>query len=217
VAVQAVIDYAKELAGRRRADPGDDLVTALVHQEIGGERLSDEDVAATFWVIITGGSDTTSTTAAHAMIALSQWPAERRRLQADYGPLAATAVEEMLRWATPVLSFRRTATCDTEIHGQAIGEGDNVVIFYQSANRDETVFNDPYRFDVARAPNPHLAFGGGGPHFCLGAALARLELRVFFQELFRRLPDIEMSGDPRYLPGPFLDTVASVPCSFTPH
>ncbi len=215
-AVEAVIEYAKELAARRRRQPGDDLVSSLVRQEVDGQRLSDDDVAATFWVIITGGSDTTSTTAAHAMIAFSEFPDERRRLQEHFGELAAPAVEEMLRWATPVLDFRRTATRDTELLGQPIAAGDNVMIFYQSANRDGAVFAEPFRFDVGRDPNPHLSFGGGGPHFCLGAALARLELRTLFSELFARLPDIELAGEPTYVPGPFLDSVASVPCQFTP-
>ena len=215
-AVSLVIDYAKELARRRRTDPADDLISDLVRQELDGQQLSDDDIAATFWVIITGGSDTTSTTAAHAVIAFSQWPGERWRLQSNYAHFATPAVEEMLRWATPVLDFRRTATRDCEVAGQAIREGDNVVIFYQSANRDDTVFAAPYRFDITRDPNPHLAFGGGGPHFCLGAALARLELRTFFGELLARLPDIEMSDTPVYVPGPFLDSVTSVPCTFAP-
>jgi cytochrome P450 len=215
-AVSAVIEYAKTLARWRRTDPADDLMSSLVSQEVDGHRLSDEDVAATFWVIITGGTDTTSTAAAHAMIAFTEWPEERQRLQASFDRFAGSAVEEILRWSTPVLDFRRTATRDTELHGQRIGEGDNVVIFYQSANRDDSAFAAPYRFDVAREPNPHLAFGGGGPHFCLGAALARLELRALFGELFARLPDIEMTGHPVYVPGPFLDSVESVPCTFTP-
>jgi cytochrome P450 len=161
-AVSAVIEYAKTLARRRRADPADDLMSSLVWQEVDGHRLSDEDVAATFWVIITGGTDTTSTAAAHAMIAFTEWPEERQKLQASFDRFAGSAVEEILRWSTPVIDFRRTATRDTELHGQRIGEGDNVVIFYQSANRDDSAFTAPYRFDVAREPNPHLAFGGGG-------------------------------------------------------
>jgi cytochrome P450 len=215
-AMRAVIDYAIGLAGERRRQPAGDLLTSLVQAEIDGTRLSDEDVAASFWVILTGGSDTTSTTAAHSMVALGSDPAERRRLQEGSGAIWDTAVEEMLRWATPVLDFRRTATADVEIGGQRIASGDNVLIFYQSANRDESVFSDPSRFDSRRDPNPHFAFGGGGPHFCLGAALARLELRTFFRALFGLLPDIEVSGDPVYLPGPFLDSVESLPCSFSP-
>jgi cytochrome P450 len=215
-AMRSVIDYAIGLAGERRRQPAGDLLTSLVQAEIDGMRLSDEDVAASFWVILTGGSDTTSTTAAHAMVALGSHPSERRLLKDETGAISDTAVEEMLRWATPVIDFRRTATVDTEIANQRIAAGDNVLIFYQSANRDERVFSDPYRFDSRRDPNPHVAFGAGGPHFCLGAALARLELKSFFGELFSLLPDIEVSGDPVYVPGPFLDSVASLPCSFTP-
>ena len=215
-AMRAVIDYAIGLAGERRRKPKADLLTSLVQAEIDGSRLSDEDVAASFWVILTGGSDTTSTAAAHAMLALAHDPAQRRRLQEGSEAAYDLAVEEMLRWGTPVIDFRRTAMVDTEIAGQPIAAGDNVLIFYQSANRDETVFTDPYRFDLARDPNPHLSFGGGGPHFCLGAALARLELKTFFHELFDMLPDIEVAGDPVYVPGPFLDSVQSLPCSFSP-
>jgi len=148
-AMRAVIDYAVGLAAERRRRPEEDLLSSLVQAEIEGERLSDEDVAASFWVIITGGSDTTSTTAAHAMLAIAEEPAIGGRLRSEPDALGDAAVEEMLRWATPVLDFRRTATADTEIAGQHIGEGDNVVIFYKSANRDEKVFPDPYRFDIA--------------------------------------------------------------------
>ena len=190
-AMRTVADYAVELASDRRRHPAGDLLSSLVGAEIDGVGLSDEDVAASFWVILTGGSDTTSTTATHAMVALSDHPAERRRLQGDYDEICGTAVEEMLRWATPVIDFRRTATVDTEIAGQPIAAGDNVLIFYQSANRDERVFHDPYRFDSGRDPNPHVTFGGGGPHFCLGAALGRLELKTFFRELFDLLPDLD--------------------------
>ncbi len=215
-AMRAVADYAIELARERRLNPSLDLLSSLVAAEIDGVRLSPEDVAASFWVILTGGSDTTSTTATHTMVAFSNQPPERRRLQADYDATCDTAVEEMLRWATPVIDFRRTATVDTEIAGQHIAAGDNVLIFYQSANRDETVFRDPYRFDCGRDPNPHVSFGGGGPHFCLGAALARLELKTFFRELFELLPDVEVAGDPIYLPGLFLDAFVSLPCAFSP-
>jgi len=215
-AMRSVADYAVELASDRRRHPAGDLLSSLVGAEIDGVGLSDEDVAASFWVILTGGSDTTSTTATQAMVALSDHPAERRRLQGDYDEICGTAVEEMLRWATPVIDFRRTATVDTEIAGQPIAAGDNVLIFYQSANRDQRVFHDPYLFDSGRDPNPHVTFGGGGPHFCLGAALARLELKTFFRELFDLLPDLTVAGDPVYLPGLFLDSVVSLPCSFSP-
>jgi cytochrome P450 len=194
----------------------EDLTTALVEAEVDGERLTDEDIGATFWLLLSAGTETTATTAAHGMRALTQNPDERARWQADVDGLAPSAVEELLRWATPLLNFRRTATRDADIAGQAIAEGDNVIVWYVSANRDEGVFDDPCQLDLSRDPNPHVAFGGGGPHFCLGAGLARIELRVLFAELFRQLPDLEISGEPVPLPNPFLDTYASLPCSFSP-
>jgi cholest-4-en-3-one 26-monooxygenase len=130
--------------------------------------------------------------------------------------VTATALEEVLRWATPVIHFRRTAAVDTELAGQRIAAGDKVVLFYHSANRDEAVFEDPYRFDVRRDPNPQLAFSGGGPHFCLGAHLARMEMRVMFHALFTRLPDLELAGEPEFMHSMFFNGVKSMPCSFTP-
>jgi methyl-branched lipid omega-hydroxylase len=215
-AAHAVIDYGAELARHRQQHPTDDLTTALVQAEIDGERLSDADIGSTFWTILTGGSETTGSTAAHGMVALSHDPAQRARWQSDFDDHAHGAVEEMLRWGAPIIHFRRVATRDTEIAGQRIEAGDNVLIFYQSANRDETVFEDPYRFDIGRSPNPHVGFGGGGPHHCLGAALARTELATFFREVFRLLPDIELSSEPTYTPNPFLDLLETVPCSFSP-
>jgi cytochrome P450 len=125
-------------------------------------------------------------------------------------------VEEIVRWATPVINFRRTAVRDVEIGGQAIKEGDKVVMFYNSANRDERAFSDPFRFDITRSPNEHLGFGGGGPHFCLGANLARREIKVMFEELFRRLPDIEVTGEPAMLQSSFIHGIKRMPVSFTP-
>ena len=138
------------------------------------------------------------------------------RWQSDFETHAGTAVEEILRWSTPVVHFRRTATTDTEVAGTAIAAGDKVLIFFNSANRDETVFDDPNDFDIGRAPNPHLTLGGGGPHFCLGAHLARLEIRILFEELFRRLPDISISGAPTYMHSMFFNGVKALPCQFTP-
>jgi cytochrome P450 len=215
-AARDVAAYGLALAQERRAHRTEDLTTALVEAEVDGKRLTDEDIGATFWLLLSAGTETTATTAAHGMHALTQNPDECARWQADVEGLAPSAVEELLRWATPLLNFRRTSTRDTHIAGQAIAEGDNVIVWYVSANRDEQVFGDPYRLDLSREPNPHVAFGGGGPHFCLGAGLARIELRVFFTELFRRLPDLEISGEPVPLPNPFLDTYASLPCSFSP-
>jgi cytochrome P450 len=215
-AAKAVAAYGVQLARERRRRPQEDLTTVLVQGMVDGRRLSDEDIGASFWLLIGAGIETTATTAAHGMLALTRHPAERALWQADFDALARCAVEELLRWASPLLNFRRTATRDTEVAGQPIAKGENVVLWYISANRDEQVFSEPYRFDIRRDPNPHLAFGGGGPHFCLGNALARLELRALFAELFHQLPDIEITGEPVPLPNPFLETFASLPCSFTP-
>lgn len=215
-AAREITQYGLELARARRTRPRRDLTTALVGAEIDGQRLDDEDIGATFFVIFSGGMDTVSTTAAHAMLALTQFPLERRRWQADFEAIADTAIEELLRWATPVLQFRRTATREVEIAGQAVAAGENVVLWYLSANRDEAVFHDPYRLDLSRQPNPHVAFGGGGPHFCLGSYLARIELKIFFRELFRLLPDIVIRGAAVSLPSPFVNTFKSLPCTFTP-
>jgi len=215
-AVRAVLDYGLALAAERRVRPREDVMTALVQTEVEGVPLSDDDIASAFWLVITGGGETTGTTAAHGLMALSEFPDERRRWQSDYEGLAETAVEELLRWGSPVVAQRRTATRDTQIAGQPIGEGDNVLLFYAAANRDEDAFAEPDRLDLARHPNLHLTFGGGGPHFCLGNALARLELRALFRELFRVLPDIAPTSEPVRVAGPFLDGYVSMPCSFTP-
>ena len=214
-ATRAVTQYALDLISEKRRRPANDIMTEVLQAEIDGSQLTTEDLAATFWVILTGGTDTTGASATHVLLALTKNPDERREFQQNYEQLAASAVEEMLRWASPLLNFRRTATADAEVSGQRVSAGDNLVLFYLSANRDETVFDDPYRFDVRRSPNPHLAFGGGGPHTCLGAALARVELKILFRELFRLLPDIEVSGEPIYGPSPLLDAITSLPCTFT--
>ena len=135
--------------------------------------------------------------------------------QADFEGVAPTAVEEIVRWASPVIHFRRSATADTEIAGQPIADGDKVVVWYNSANRDDAVFDDPYRFDVRRSPNEHVGFGAGGPHFCLGAHLARLEITVMFRELFRRLPDIEVTGEPAMLRSGFIHGIKRMPVAWS--
>jgi cholest-4-en-3-one 26-monooxygenase len=149
------------------------------------------------------------------MHAFFEHPAQWRRLLADPG-LIPTAAEEIVRWVSPVNLFRRTAVCDTELGGQAIAEGDKVVVFYASANRDESVFGAPQEFDIARDPNPHVGFGGGGPHFCLGRHLAALELRVLLQTLSERMPDIELDGEVSRLRSNFLNGIKHMPVRFTP-
>ena len=207
--------FAKELAAHREQVPGDDLMTALVQAEVDGERLTHDEIAAFFVLLSVAGNDTTRHTTSHAMRALTVNPDERAKLAADPEAVLPTAVEEFVRWATPVLTFRRTATRDTEIAGQAILQGEKVVLFYHSGNRDETAFEDPWRFDVARQPNYHVGFGGGGPHYCLGASLARTQLRSLFAELVRTVPDIEAGEPEMFSSSAFIHGIKRMPCEFT--
>lgn len=209
--LMGLTQMALELAAARRAAPADDLMTALVEAEIDGDRLTDPEIGAFFVLLAVAGNDTTRNTISHTLRALSDEPDQRRLLREDFPARIDRAVEEMVRWATPVMTFRRTATRDVELHGVPIAEGDKVVLFYPSANRDETVFDEPWRFDIGRDPNPHVGFGGGGPHFCLGFFLARTQLRSIFDELLRRLPDLEV-GEPEYIPGSFIHGVKRLPC-----
>jgi cytochrome P450 len=214
-ALWTLTGFAKELAAHREDHPGEDLMTALVQAEVDGERLTHDEIAAFFVLLSVAGNDTTRHTTSHAMRALTVYPDQRARLADDLNEVLPTAVEEFVRWATPVLTFRRTATQDTEIAGQSIGPGEKVVLFYHSGNRDDSVFTEPWQFDVARQPNYHLGFGGGGPHYCLGASLARTQLRSLFGELLRTLPDIE-AGEPEMFPSSsFIHGVKRMPCSFT--
>lgn len=206
-------EVAGALAVERRKRPGDDLFSALVNAEVDGDRLTDADVAAFFVLLAVAGNDTTRQTTSHAMKALTDFPAERAWLAAAFEERIGTAVEEFIRWATPVMTFRRTAATDLELGGQQISAGEKVVMFYTSGNYDTEVFDHPERFDLGRDPNPHVGFGGGGVHFCLGAHVARAQLRAIFAELLRQLPNIE-AGDPAYVPGNFIHAVRSMPCTF---
>jgi cytochrome P450 len=209
-------EYAQNLGRERLERPHDDITSTLMHAEVDGERLSAPEFGSFFILLVAAGNETTRNAISHGMKALTDWPDERRRWQADFERYRVTAVEEIVRWASPVIHFRRTATSDTVLGGQAIKAGDKVVMWYNSANRDEAKFDDPYRFDVARDPNEHVGFGAGGPHFCLGANLARREIAVMFEELFRRLPDIEISGPPEMLLSAFIHGIKRMPCRFTP-
>ncbi len=202
--------YANELALKRRDGPRSDLVGVLMRAEIDGEQLTEMEFDMFFLLLAVAGNETTRNLVSGGMLALIEHPDQRRRLQADPS-LMDTAVEEMLRWVTPVMLFRRTATRDTGIAGQRVAEGDKVVVYYSSANRDEAVFDDPDVFDVGRTPNDHLTFGGGGPHFCLGANLARLEIRLIFEELLRRAPEVEVTGPVRRLRSNFINGVKEMP------
>jgi cytochrome P450 len=156
------------------------------------------------------GNDTTATTTTFATLALQQFPEQKALLQNDFDGHIKLAIEEFVRWTTPVMTFRRTATQDTELHGQHIREGDWVTMVYSSANRDERVFTNPNSFDITRSPNPHLGFGGGGPHFCMGAFMARMQLESIFRELILRAPNLRV-GDPEYLTGNFITSIKSLP------
>jgi cytochrome P450 len=198
------------LADARRTRPADDLMSALVQAEVEGVRLTDEDIASFFVLLCVAGNDTTRQTTSHAALALDRHPDQRALLLADFAGRIGTAVEEFVRWASPVLTFRRTARHDTEIRGQHIAEGEKAVMFYLSGNRDPSVFPRPEQFDVTRDPNPHVGFGGGGPHFCLGSHLARMQLRSLFDELLHRLPELTV-GEPEYLAGNFINGIKRLP------
>jgi cytochrome P450 len=208
-----------ELAEHRRKHPADDLTTALVHNDLGEDMLGPHELGSFFILLAVAGNDTTRTAISHGMHLLDQNPDQRAIWQADLDGVTRTAVEEIVRAASPVTFMRRTVTHDLTLSGHDFREGDRLVLFYGAANRDPRVFADPERFDVLRDPNPHLGFGGPGPHFCLGAHLARRELSVVFRQLFTRLPDIEVAGEPVLLQSigvPLVGGVKHLPVRFTP-
>ena len=212
-ALWTLTSFATELAAHRERAPGDDLMTALVQAEVEGDRLTHQEIAAFFVLLSVAGNDTTRHTTSHAMRALSTNPEQRALLLEDPDGRLPVAVEEFVRWASPVLTFRRTTTRQLALHGQQLAPGEKVVLFYHSANRDEQAFADPWRFDVMRDPNRHVGFGGGGPHYCLGASLARAQLRSIFGELLRVLPDLE-AGEPELLRSAFIHGVKRMDCTF---
>jgi cholest-4-en-3-one 26-monooxygenase len=201
--------YANELAAQRRIDPRDDIITTLLTAE-GEDQLSEHEFDMFVLLLAVAGNETTRNAISHGVHAFIDHPDQWQRLRADPSLLDG-AVEEGLRWATPVMQFRRTATRDLVIRGQHIAEGDAVVMYYISANRDEEVFADPFRFDISRSPNPHVAFGGGGPHFCLGAQLARLEMRIMFEEMLHRVERIEQTGEVSRLRSNFINGLKHLP------
>lgn len=213
-AMGEMFEYASHLAKLRRADPRDDMTSVLLRAELDGQRLDELGFNMFFMLLILAGNETTRNAISGGMLALSEFPDQRTKLVEDLS-LMTTATEEILRYVSPVISMRRTATCDTELAGQKIRENDKVVMFYPSANRDPEVFENPNQFDITRAPNTHLAFGWG-PHFCLGANLARAEIRSIFLELLTRLPDIEVNGPVRRLRSNTVNSIKSMPVRFTP-
>lgn len=204
---------AGSLAAQRREHPGEDLFSSLVSAEVDGDQLTDAEVSAFFVLLAVAGNDTTRQTASHALKALTDFPDQKAWLRAAFEERIGTAVEEFVRWATPVMTFRRTAATDFELAGQTIRAGEKVVMFYASGNWDRDAFERPDVVDLSRTPNPHLGFGGGGVHFCLGAHVARAQLRALFGELLRQVPEIQ-AGEPSYVVGNFIHAIRRMPCSF---
>jgi methyl-branched lipid omega-hydroxylase len=208
--------YATALAEDRRVNHHDDLTTSLVQAEVDGDRLSSSEIASFFILLVVAGNETTRNAISHGVLALSRYPSEREKWWSNYDDLAPTAVEEIVRWASPVVYMRRTLTRDVELGGVKMAAGDKATLWYNSADRDESKFANPWMFDVARDPNPHLGFGGGGAHFCLGANLARREIRVVFDELRRQIPDIVAVEEPARLLSQFIHGIKSLPVAWTP-
>jgi cytochrome P450 len=213
-AVADMLAYSAALRARKRAQPGSDIASALLAAEVDGDKLGDLEFDMFFLLLINAGGDTTRNLVGGGMVALLERPAEHARLRADRG-LLPSAIEEMLRFVSPVVHMRRTASADAEIGGQRIREGDKIVLWYGSANRDETIFPDPDRFDLARSPNEHLAFGGGGVHYCLGANLARVEIRALFDQILDRLGGLELAGPVERLPSVFINGPRRMPVRLT--
>ena len=209
--------YGEDLARARRKAPGDDLISVLVAADLDGETLSDFDIGIYFQLLITAGIETTASSIAQGITFLARHPDQWRAWRDDYEGLVASALEEIVRYASPVVHFGRTVAVDTEIRGQAINAGQKVVIWYNAANRDEDVFDDPARFDIRRNPNDHVGYGGGGVHHCLGMHLARREMYHFFKLLFETMPDLEVDLDAlRPINGMFINGVRALPCTYCP-
>jgi cholest-4-en-3-one 26-monooxygenase len=214
-AAMELFAYADELCAKKRLDPHQDLFSVLTQAEIDGDQLSQIELDLFFMLLAVAGNETTRNLISGAMVAFFDHPDQWQRLLADRS-LLPSAVEEMLRYVSPVMHFRRQATTEVTIGEQKIAEGDKVVFWHISANRDESVFERPEDFDITRTPNNHIAFGGGGPHFCLGANLARMEIRVMFERILDRLPDIRLDGEVQHLRSNFINGVKHIPVAFTP-
>nr|WP_239520523.1 cytochrome P450 [Blastococcus saxobsidens] len=200
----------ERLAAERVTDPRDDLTTALVTTEVDGERLSHQEIASFFILLLVAGNETTRNAISQGLLALQEHPDQRARWVAE-PELTRTAVEEIVRWTSPITWMRRTATRDGELNGYPFAAGDKFLLFYAAANRDPAVFAEPHRFDLARDPNPHVGFGSKGPHFCLGAHLARRELALTFRKVFEQLPDLEITGPPARLQSSFVNGLKRLP------
>ena len=210
-----IFNYALALGEERKKNPTGDIASVMMSAEVDGERLTAQEFGSFFILLVVAGNETTRTAIAHGMRELTLNPDQRALWYGDFETHTKTAVEEIVRYATPVIHFRRTATEDTEINGQPIKQGEKVVMFYQSGNRDERVFTDPDRFDITRPLAPaQVGFGAGGPHFCLGANLARREVAVMFDEIRRRVPTLEITGEPAYLQSSFINGIKRMQCAW---
>ena len=212
---QALADLVTSLGATRAQAPAHDLISSLVTANVDGEQLTSAELASFFVLLVVAGNETTRNALSHALMLLTEFPEQRALLLADIEGRLGGAVEEIVRYSSPVIFMRRTLTRDYTMNGQDYHEGDKAVLFYYSANRDEAVFRDPERFDITRSPNPHVGFGAPGPHFCLGAHLARRELTVMLRELLTRVPDIATAGDPDRLLSSFVNGIKRLPCQFT--
>jgi len=213
--VTQLAEYAVRLAEQRRVTPGDDLITNLVLAEVDGERLTSVEIASFFILLSAAGNETTRNAISHGLVALTRYPEERDKWWSDFDGVAGTAVEEIVRWASPVIFMRRNLTQGIEMRGIKMKAGDKVSMWYNSGNRDEAKFDNPWRFDVTRDPNPHIGYGAGGAHFCLGANLARREIRVLFDELHRQIPDIVAVEEPAILHSAFVHGIKRLPVAWT--
>ena len=208
-----MFSYAQALGEARLKNPTEDLTSVMMHAEVNGERLSSQEFGSFFILLVVAGNETTRNAITHGMLALTENPDQLSTWFDNFDAHTKTAVEEIVRWATPVIHFRRTATQDTEINGFKIKADQKVVLFYNSGNRDERVFADPFKFDVTRLPQPtQIGFGAGGPHFCLGANLARREIAVMFDEIRRRTPNLRITGEPAYLQSSFINGIKRINC-----
>jgi cytochrome P450 len=213
---QELAALVQDLGAHRRKEPTDDLCSALVNASVDGEHLTDAELASFFILLVVAGNETTRNAIAHGLDLLTKNPEQRAVWAADFEGVAPTAVEEIVRLASPVAWMRRTVTGDTTLRGQELHAGDKLLLFYWSANRDADVFDAPFAFDVRRTPNDHVGFGGPGPHFCLGAHLARREITVMYRELFRRMPGIEATAEPDRLRSSFINGIKHLPARWTP-
>ena len=207
-------DLVTGLAEQRQASPADDLVSALATANVDGEQLTRAELASFFILLVLAGNETTRNAISHALLLLTEHPGQRELLLADFDGRIGPAVEEIVRYVSPVIWMRRTLTRDTVMNGYAYRENDRVLLMYQAANRDEAVFDNPDRFDITRSPNPHVGFGSPGPHFCLGAHLARREISAMLRELLTRVSDIRAAGEPDYLLSSFINGIKHLPCEF---